>query len=53
VPFAAGPPGLAHVYTPGALTLLALAGLAIAIAGALGPAVWAAATRTVTALRAE
>jgi putative ABC transport system permease protein len=46
-------PGLAHVYTPGALALLALAGLAIAIAGALGPAVWAAAARTTTALRAE
>lgn len=46
-------PGLAHVYNPGALTLLALAGLAIAIAGALGPAVWAAASRTTTALRAE
>jgi hypothetical protein len=39
-----------HVYTPGGL---ALAGLAIAIAGALGPATWAAAARTTTALRAE
>ena len=46
-------PGLAHVYTPGALALLALAGLVIAIAGALGPAIWAAAARTTTALRAE
>jgi putative ABC transport system permease protein len=47
------PVGLAHVYTPGVLALLALAGLAIAIAGALGPATWAAASRTTTALRAE
>ncbi len=44
---------LVHVYTPAGLTLLALAGLAIAIAGALGPAAWAAAARTTTALRAE
>jgi ABC-type lipoprotein release transport system permease subunit len=47
------PVGLAHVYTPGVLALLALAGLAIAIAGALGPAAWAAASKTTTALRAE
>jgi hypothetical protein len=40
-------------YTPGELALLALAGLAIALAGALGPAIWAAAARTTTALRAE
>jgi FtsX-like permease family len=40
-------------YTPGGLALLALAGLAIAFAGALGPAVWAAASRTTTALRTE
>ena len=40
-------------YTPGELALLALAGLAIALAGALGPAIWAAASRTTTALRAE
>jgi len=44
---------LVHVYTPGGLVLLALAGLAIAITGALGPATWAAAARTTTALRAE
>ena len=44
---------LVHVYTPGGLALLALAGLVIAIAGALGPAAWAAAARTTTALRAE
>ena len=42
-----------HVYTPGGLALLALAGLAIAITGALGPAAWAAVSRTTTALRAE
>jgi hypothetical protein len=35
------------------LLLLALAGLRIAIAGALGPPTWAAATKTTTALRAE
>jgi hypothetical protein len=44
---------LAHVYTPGGLTLLALAGLAIALTGALGPAIWAGASKTTTALRAE
>lgn len=42
-----------HIYTPGGLTLLALAGLGIAVIGALGPATWAAASRTTTALRAE
>jgi putative ABC transport system permease protein len=47
------PGGVVHVYTAGELTLLALAGLAIAIAGALGPAAWAATSRTTTALRAE
>jgi putative ABC transport system permease protein len=44
---------LVHVYTAGGLALLALAGLTIAITGALGPATWAAASRTTTALRAE
>jgi hypothetical protein len=48
------PPGsLVHVYTPGGLTLLALAGLALAVIGALGPATWAAISPTTTALRAE
>jgi putative ABC transport system permease protein len=51
--FSTIPGNVLHVYTPGGLTLLALAGLAIAIAGALGPATWAAAARTTTALRAE
>ena len=51
----AGMSGIAgqNPYTPGELALLALAGLAIALAGALGPAIWAAAARTTTALRAE
>jgi hypothetical protein len=44
---------LAHAYTPATLALLVLAGLAIAIAGALGPAIWAAAAKTTTALHAE
>jgi putative ABC transport system permease protein len=51
--FSTLPGSLVHVYTPGGLTLLALAGLAIAVIGALGPATWAAASRTTTALRAE
>lgn len=50
---AAVPASIVHVYTPAGLALLALAGLAIAVAGALGPAAWAAASRTTTALRAE
>jgi hypothetical protein len=37
----------------GGLTLLAPAGLAIAIVGGLDPATWAAASRTTIALRAE
>ncbi|WP_433259915.1 ABC transporter permease [Actinosynnema sp. CS-041913] len=41
------------VYGPAELVLLVLGGLAIAILGALLPAVWAARTRTATALRAE
>ena len=47
------PSSLVHVYTPAGLTLLALAGLALTIAGALGPATWAAASRTMVALHAE
>ena len=49
----ATPGSLVHVYTAGGLALLALAGLVIAIIGALGPATWAAVSRTTTALRAE
>jgi putative ABC transport system permease protein len=47
------PPSLISVYAPWELVLLALAGLAIAVGGALGPAGWAARTRTAFALRAE
>ena len=47
------PSSLLSVYGPWEIVLLALAGLAIAIAGALGPATWAARTRTAFALRAE
>ena len=45
--------GLPSAYNPGTLALLALAGLAVAIAGVLGPAIWAAFSRTTTALHAE
>ena len=51
--FSTVPGSVLHVYTPGGLTLLALAGLAIAVIGALGPATWAALSRTTTALHAE
>lgn len=47
------PPSAVTVYPLWMLVLLALAGLVIAIAGALGPAGWAARTRTAFALRAE
>ena len=47
------PPSLLLVYPPWELALLALAGLVIAVAGAFGPASWAAHTRTAFALRAE
>ncbi len=47
------PSSLVHVYTPAGLTLLALAGLVLTIAGALGPATWAAMSRTMVALHAE
>jgi putative ABC transport system permease protein len=51
--FSTLPSNALHVYTPGGLTLLALTGLALATAGALGPATWAATARTTTALHAE
>jgi putative ABC transport system permease protein len=51
--FSTLPGNALHVYTPGGLTLLALTGLALAIAGALGPATWAATARTTTALHTE
>lgn len=47
------PRTLLSVYPAGELVLLALSGLLIAAAGALGPAGWASWARTVTALRAE
>lgn len=47
------PPGLLAVYSPWELVLLAMSGLLIAVAGALGPAGWIARIRTTTALRAE
>jgi putative ABC transport system permease protein len=47
------PPNLLNVYQPAEMAGLALAGLVIAVAGALLPATWAAATRTATALHAE
>ena len=47
------PAAFLNVYHPAELVLLALAGLAIAVAGALAPAGWAAKTRTASALRAE
>jgi putative ABC transport system permease protein len=47
------PGSFVHVLGAADLVLLALAGLAIAAAGALAPASWAAAAKTTTALRAE
>jgi len=47
------PASVLDVYRPWELVLLALAGLVIAVAGALAPAGWAARTRTASALRAE
>jgi putative ABC transport system permease protein len=47
------PASFLNVYGPVTIGVLALAGLAIAVLGALAPAGWAAAARTATALRAE
>jgi putative ABC transport system permease protein len=47
------PASVITIYQPAELALLAASGLAIAAAGALVPAGWAAAASTVTALRAE
>src|SRR5437762_2865696 len=47
------PASFLRVYGGWQVAVLALAGLVIAVAGALLPAGWAAATRTATALRAE
>jgi putative ABC transport system permease protein len=47
------PPSLISVYSLPEMTGLALAGLLIAVAGALAPASWAARSSTATALRTE
>ncbi|HTZ92947.1 MAG TPA: FtsX-like permease family protein [Streptosporangiaceae bacterium] len=47
------PANLVNVYHPAEMAGLALAGVVIAVAGALLPASWAAATRTGAALHAE
>jgi putative ABC transport system permease protein len=47
------PASFIHTLSTADLAQLALAGLGIAIAGALGPATWAATAKTTTALRAE
>jgi putative ABC transport system permease protein len=47
------PQSVLSVYSAPEVVLLALAGLAIAIAGALAPASWAASSRTAAALRTE
>jgi len=47
------PQSVMSVYSAPEMVLLGLAGLVIAIAGALAPASWAAGSRTVTALRTE
>jgi putative ABC transport system permease protein len=47
------PTSVLNVYHTPELIVLALSGLAIAVAGALAPASWAARTRTASALRTE
>ena len=47
------PASLQNVYGGAELAALVLAGLALALAGALLPAGWAAQSRTASALRAE
>ena len=47
------PAAVLDVYAPWVIVLLALAGLVIAVAGALAPAGWAARTSTAFALRTE
>ncbi|MGE6736896.1 FtsX-like permease family protein [Streptomyces sp. NPDC059900] len=47
------PPSVLDVYEPSHLVLLGLAGVVIALLGALLPAGWAARARTATALRTE
>lgn len=47
------PSDVIHIYAAPQLVLLALAGFAIAAAGALLPATWAAASKTAAAIQAE
>jgi putative ABC transport system permease protein len=47
------PPTFLNVYRPSELAVLALTGIAIAVAGALVPAGWAARARSASALHAE
>lgn len=47
------PPSILDVYDPTRLILLGLAGIVMALLGAMLPAGWAAKTRTATALRTE
>ena len=47
------PAALVNVYPAGQLALLALAGLGFAVLGSLGPAIWAAVSRTAAVLRTE
>ncbi|MFD5813062.1 ABC transporter permease [Streptomyces sp. NPDC127038] len=47
------PPSVLDVYDPAQLALLGLAGVLVAVLGALAPAGWAAKVRTATALRTE
>lgn len=47
------PSGFVHVLSIADLALLVLAGLGIAAVGALGPATWAAGSKTTTVLHAE
>jgi putative ABC transport system permease protein len=47
------PPSIIAVYSVPEMIGLGLAGLVIALAGALAPATWAAHSRTATALRTE
>ena len=47
------PASMLDVYAAWVVAILALAGLVIAVAGALIPATWAASAKTASALRAE
>jgi len=47
------PASITQVFPPSRLALLSLAALAIAVAGALAPATWAARARPAVALRTE